>query len=142
MDGQRQHFRSLPMALGAAGALLIGQALHPNPASAAGAPTTPIKHLVVIFQENVSFDHYFGTYPTALNPQGEPSFLALPNTPSVNGLTAALLTNNPNLANPRRLDRTLSDLVTCDQDHGYTDEQKAFDLGKMDKFVEFASGGG
>ena len=26
---------------------------------------TPIKHLVVIFQENVSFDHYFGTYPNA-----------------------------------------------------------------------------
>src|SRR5208282_5389363 len=25
--------------------------------------TTPIKHLVVIFQENISFDHYFGTYP-------------------------------------------------------------------------------
>src|SRR5947209_7378323 len=23
--------------------------------------TTPIKHLVVIFQENVSFDHYFAT---------------------------------------------------------------------------------
>jgi phospholipase C len=28
-----------------------------------GATSTPIKHLVVIFQENVSFDHYFGTYP-------------------------------------------------------------------------------
>ncbi|HWX07463.1 MAG TPA: alkaline phosphatase family protein, partial [Bradyrhizobium sp.] len=28
---------------------------------------TPIKHLVVIFQENVSFDHYFGTYPNAMN---------------------------------------------------------------------------
>ena len=27
--------------------------------------TTPIKHVVVIFQENVSFDHYFGTYPHA-----------------------------------------------------------------------------
>jgi len=24
-----------------------------------------IKHVVVIFQENVSFDHYFGTYPHA-----------------------------------------------------------------------------
>ena len=24
---------------------------------------TPIKHVVVIFDENVSFDHYFGTYP-------------------------------------------------------------------------------
>jgi phospholipase C len=30
--------------------------------------STPIKHLVVIFQENISFDHYFGTYPNALNP--------------------------------------------------------------------------
>ena len=30
--------------------------------------TTPITHLVIIFQENVSFDHYFGTYPNALNP--------------------------------------------------------------------------
>jgi phospholipase C len=35
---------------------------------------TPIEHLVVIFQENVSFDHYFATYPVALNPSGEPSF--------------------------------------------------------------------
>ena len=37
-----------------------------------GAPatTTPIKHLVVIFQENVSFDHYFGTYPKAANTSG------------------------------------------------------------------------
>ncbi len=40
-----------------------------------GPPTaTPIKHLVVIFQENVSFDHYFGTYPNAANPSGEPKF--------------------------------------------------------------------
>jgi phospholipase C len=105
--------------------------------------STPIKHLVVIFQENVSFDHYFGTYPNALNPQGEPSFNADPNTPSVNGLTDTLLKNNPNLANPRRLDRNnLSDVVTCDQNHGYTNEQNAFDQGKMDKFVQFASGGG
>jgi phospholipase C len=49
---------------------------------------TPIKHLVVIFQENVSFDHYFGTYPNAQNPSGEPPFFANPDTPSVNGLTS------------------------------------------------------
>src|SRR5215471_14158196 len=37
-----------------------------------GPPTaTPIKHLIIIFQENISFDHYFGTYPNALNPTGE-----------------------------------------------------------------------
>src|SRR5579875_2746236 len=77
--------------------------------------STPVKHLVVIFDENVSFDHYFGTYPYATNPAGEPRFVARPGTPSVNGLTGALLTNNPNLANPQRLDR--SQALTCDQDH-------------------------
>lgn len=100
--------------------------------------TTPIKHVVVIFQENVSFDHYFGTYPYATNPKGEPSFTARPGTPSVNGLNAALLTNNPNLANPSRLGP--SQALTCDQDHGYTDEQKAFDHGLMDQFVQSVSG--
>jgi phospholipase C len=101
--------------------------------------TTPIKHLVVIFQENVSFDHYFGTYPYAQNPAGEPKFTAKSDTPSVNGLSQYLLTNNPNLANPRRLDR--SEALTCDQDHGYTAEQQAFDHGLMDKFVQYTSGG-
>ena len=77
-------------------------ALGPNiaPAYAAtdrSATATPIKHLVVIFQENVSFDHYFGTYPVATNQKGEPQFHAKPGTPTVNGLTNALLNNNPNL---------------------------------------------
>jgi phospholipase C len=42
---------------------------------------TPIKHLVVIFDENISFDHYFATYPVASNPPGEPRFVAAPGTP-------------------------------------------------------------
>lgn len=106
-----------------------------------GAPatTTPIKHVVVIFQENISFDHYFGTYPNATNPAGEPAFHASHGTPHVNGLSTALLTHNPNSANPKRLDR--SQALTCDQDHGYTDEQKAYDGGKADKFVQFTAGG-
>ena len=49
--------------------------------------TTPIEHVVVIFQENVSFDHYFATYPNATNPAGEPFFQADDDTPTVNGLT-------------------------------------------------------
>ena len=106
----------------------------------AAGPATPIKHLVIIFQENVSFDHYFATYPNATNPAGEPSFHAAQGTPSVNGLTWASLHNNPNLSNPIRLDR--SQALTCDQDHGYTDEQKAFDHGLMDKFVQSVAGGG
>ena len=113
------------------------------------APTvTPIKHLVVIFQENVSFDHYFGTYPVATNPSGEPSFTALPNTPTVNGLSNALMNFNPNLnpvngagaSNPFRLDR--SQAVTSDQDHNYLAEQQAFDAGLMDLFpLDTGSGG-
>jgi phospholipase C len=93
---------------------------------------TPIKHVVVIFQENVSFDHYFGTYPHAANTDGEP-FHAAPGTPTVNGLSKWLRTRNPNLGNPQRL--TPAEAMTCDQDHAYTDEQKAFDHGIMDQFV-------
>ena len=109
-------------------------------AKAVPVTATPIQHLVVIFQENVSFDHYFGTYPRATNPPGEPKFTAAPNTPTVNGLTNALLSFNPNLnppngtaaSNPFRLDR--SQAVTSDQDHNYTAEQQAFDAGLMDLF--------
>jgi phospholipase C len=103
-----------------------------------GNTTTPIQHLVVIFQENVSFDHYFGTYPHASNPTGEPTIMSSAGTPAVNGLSATLLADNPNLNNPKRLDR--SQPLTCDQDHSYTDEQKAFDSGLMDKFVQSVSG--
>ena len=87
----------------------------------------------MIFQENVSFDHYFGTYPKAANTGGQP-FHAQPGTPSVNGLSGTLLTANPNGVNPRRYDpANVNDVLTCDQDHNYNDEQQAFDGGKMDK---------
>ena len=62
---------------------------------------TPIQHIVVIFDENISFDHYFGTYPNALNPPHETPFKALPETPRVNGLTAMLLAHNPNYLNAK-----------------------------------------
>jgi phospholipase C len=97
---------------------------------------TPIKHVVVIFQENVSFDHYFGTYPHAKeNNNGTKYFAGAKNdTPGVNTLeSAGLLTNNPNGANPFRIDR--SNANTCDQDHAYGDEQFAFHGGLMDRFT-------
>ncbi|MGB0060304.1 MAG: alkaline phosphatase family protein [Candidatus Binatus sp.] len=104
------------------------------------ATTTPIQHVIVLFQENVSFDHYFASYPNAANPPSEPQFSAQRGTPTVNGLTGALLTSNPNKNNPANvpqinpflLDR--SQASTCDQDHDYGDEQLAFDMGLMDMF--------
>src|ERR1700735_148730 len=101
--------------------LIAGQIVGPASASAPST-ATPIQHLVVIFQENVSFDHYFGTYPNALNLPGEPKFKAAVGTPTVNGYTDALLFNNPNFlntalngngaSNPFRLDR--SEAATAD----------------------------
>jgi phospholipase C len=112
-----------------------------------GDTAMPIKHLVVIFQENISFDHYFATYPKAANPSGEPKFEPSPNpgfpTPTVNGLSGGLLTDNPNrddsgnTVNPFRLDR--SQQITCDQIHDYTPEQQAYDAGLLDKFIQFTA---
>jgi phospholipase C len=105
-----------------------------NPAESYNT-TTPIKHVVVIFGENISFDHYFATYPNATNPPSEPRFTALPNSPTVNNLlSGGLLTENPNSVQPFRLDRTQS--VTCDQNHNYGPEQQAFDNGAMDLFPQ------
>ena len=114
------------------GSAMVGQKVEPKDA---------IRHIVVIYQENVSFDHYFATYPKAANAPGEPVFTALPGTPGVDGLTGTLLTENPNFlnkangagaANPFRLRRDQA--ATADQDHGYQAEQLAFDGGKMDLF--------
>ena len=110
---------------------------------------TPIKHLVVIFNENRSFDHYFATYPNAGNPSGSIPFVAKPHTPKVNNLANAnLLVNNPNFTNPAngtgatnpfRLDRTQAN--TRSQNHAYTPEQQAVDNGKEDLFPKFTGRG-
>jgi phospholipase C len=98
---------------------------------------TPIKHLVVIFDENVSFDHYFGTYPKAMNTDGT-RFNAISSTPRTDNLvTSGNLTSNPNLYNPSRL--TPDQALTCDQNHAYGPEQKATDGGAMDQFVQNVS---
>jgi phospholipase C len=131
------------LALGAtvvvAGATVLGISMSgAAPTAALPAPTTPIEHVVVLFNENISFDHYFGSYPNAVNGTGEPAFTAATGTPAVNGLTHALLTENPNATDPQRLSR--AEALTCDQSHSYTPEQEAEDNGKMDMFVQKTQG--
>ncbi len=144
------------------GLIACGNAVAASPISGAVAPesigqnpaettqtATPIKHLVVIYDENISFDHYFATYPSVTNPPGEPAFAAAQHTPWVSNLaTAHLLTNNPNFtnpsngsgaANPFRLDRT--EAATADQNHAYTPEQLAYDHGKVDLFPKYTGKG-
>ncbi|HTB73350.1 MAG TPA: alkaline phosphatase family protein, partial [Polyangiaceae bacterium] len=110
-----------------------GEAGPPGPSAEAGVTdpaahfttATPIKHVVVVFGENISFDHYFGTYPMAANPAKEPTFVAASDTPAANNLITpldpnnnfaplpapdaggtSLLTNNPNLTATGNLDIT------------------------------------
>jgi phospholipase C len=98
----------------------------------------PIEHLVIIFQENISFDHYFATYPVTANPPREPRFVAKPGTPSVNGLTQDLLTRNQNSLQPQRLDR--SHAATADQNHNYPNEQEVMDHGLMETSLSSTQG--
>jgi phospholipase C len=147
-----RHFKTTLTLIGAAALALCGASRAQAGSAEALAPVataTPIKHVVVIYGENVSFDHYFGTYPSATNPAGEPAFHALPGTPLVNNLvTANLLVNNPNdinagngtgAANPFRLDRTQA--ATADQNHAYTPEQQAYDNGAADLFPKYTGHG-
>src|SRR5262249_19390122 len=114
------------------------------------------------FQENVSFDHYFGTYPVAQNNPGETPFRAKPGTPkSINTLVTPLdptnqfgpltgvdlINNNPNnnpaapgngktngaaASNPFRL--SPAQAVRGDEGHNESPEESAYDNGKMDGF--------
>jgi phospholipase C len=110
-----------------------------NTTATSTSTKTPIKHVIVIFQENNSFDHYFGTYPHATNKDGS-HFTPAPNTPSVNNLEPTkiqpidLLKNNPNKYLPQRIDPHQSKI--CSPLHEYIVEQKSYHGGKMDQFVE------
>jgi len=139
--------------------------IHVSP-TADGTPATPIQHLVVIFGENVSFDHYFATYPQAANPVGEPQFTAAAGTPAVNNLANNnLIATNPNALStspntagrtvgavtiaglglpaadllPFRLDRSQAN--TSSQNHAYAAEQLAYNNGAMDSFPLFTAAG-
>jgi phospholipase C len=125
---------------------------------------TPIKHLIVIFQENISYDHYFATYPNAMNLAGETPFKAKRHTPLNNNLVTPLdvdhgfkplggpnlLTNNPNANanapvapnNSRHngadaanpFRLSPSQATTADQGHNDMPEQAAYNNGNMDGF--------
>ncbi|MQY34354.1 Phospholipase C 1 [Streptomyces sp. RB17] len=133
--------RSLGALAGAAALTVLGSnapGWAAAPAAAQGghsSTVTPIKHVVVLFDENISFDHYFATYPKAANTDGT-KFTASKNTPKdIDTLAhAGLLTKNPNQYAPKRL--SPSQAMTCDQNHNYGAEQLAYNGGKADQFVQ------
>src|SRR5579863_3934672 len=141
-------------------AVLVAAGTFPGTARAEDPHNaTAVKHVIVIFNENISFDHYFGTYPYAQNNPGETPFWAARGTPEANNLVTpldpdhffgplegpSLITANPNgpsgsgatfnglsASNPFRL--APSEAATADQNHAPKPEQTAYDNGKMDQF--------
>jgi len=98
-------FAAIPVALAAiATTVALAAPASANQPDNSGTTKTPIKHLVVLFDENISFDHYFGTYPNAANTDGT-KFTAAKDTPKdIDTLAhAGLLKNNPNQYDPKRL---------------------------------------
>lgn len=94
-------------------------------ASAQDAPVpaqTPIEHLIVLMQENHSFDNYFGTYPGA---DGIPPDACMPVDP----------VNDPDgeCVKPFRLNG--SDVEMADPDHSTSTHEIQYNEGKMDGFV-------
>ncbi|MEU1659662.1 alkaline phosphatase family protein [Streptomyces griseofuscus] len=138
--GRRAAMRSLGALVGVAALTALGSnapgwAATSAHGHGASSTATPIKHVVVLFDENISFDHYFATYPKAANTDGT-KFTASKSTPKdIDTLAnAGLLEHNPNQYAPKRL--SPSQALTCDQNHSYGPEQYAYNGGKADQFVQ------
>ena len=127
---------------GAAG--LVGAAALPAwlpRAASAAAPCgklTDIDHIVIVIQENRSFDHYFGTYP-GVRGFSDPN--ALP------GVFSQAFAGNTSLAPvgqilPYHLETTASGAGECTPDptHAWGAQHQAWDGGAMDAWGPAHSG--
>ena len=107
----------LRMARVMAACLLLSGALLPS--SVMAAEPRKIQHLVVLMQENHTFDNYFGTFPRA---EGFPKGTCVPKLRS-GPATNCLAPHHAVIAH------------TSDPDHGQATALTAWDNGKMDGFV-------
>ena len=102
------------LALLSIGSLWMGSAVR----AGENTPEIPINHIIYIIQENITFDHYFGTYPGA---DGVPADLKLAFAP---GGKAEF--------SPFHLNKTA---IPHDLNHSWQAAQVAYDQGKMDGFL-------
>jgi phospholipase C len=101
------------------GSNVAGTVLPAAPPVAAKAPAkskTPITHIVIMVQENRSFDDFFARYPGA------------------DGATSGKMSTGKTIL------LTQSDIYGYDVNHDYTDFLTAYDHGKMDGFDKLGWG--
>ncbi|WP_354640627.1 phosphocholine-specific phospholipase C [Kitasatospora camelliae] len=139
----RRKFMALS-ASAAAGAAVAGGGVGPaaTPAAAAAANATgtlvDAKHIVILMQENRSFDHYFGMLKgvrgfgdrAAIQIAGGYSVFNQPNLLGRQYPWQFSLTKPAGGADPERLAQCNGDLA-----HGWSDQHRAWNNGKLDSWV-------
>ncbi|MBR7826900.1 phospholipase C, phosphocholine-specific [Actinospica sp. MGRD01-02] len=130
--------------IGSAAAVGTGAALGVVPlraarASAASTGTiTDVKHVVILMQENRSFDHYFGTLQ-GVRGFGDRATILLPGGYSVFDQPNGSSRQYPwNLSNGSgNAVASAETLAQCDGslDHGWSTQHEAWDGGKMDDWI-------
>ena len=135
----RRQFLGTVAAAGAAGAVLSGcspaaRTLHDvTTVKPAGSDLGAIEHVVMLMQENRSFDHYFGTYPGVRGFDDHPSdrlgafSQPWPSNSTLSPLGRLL---------PFHLDTASTDAeCTFDLSHAWTAQHACWNEGRMDAFV-------
>ena len=101
--------------------------------AACASNSTPIQHVIVIMQENRSFDHYFGTYPGA---NGIPHGTCVPLDPGDLRRGCVVPFHDPhdeNAGGPHRAEDAQADLddgISTGKDDGYLRQQAIGGAGK------------
>lgn len=116
------------------GAMLLpscggGLAPNPSPGPPSCSKLTDIEHVVILIQENRSFDHYFGSY-RAVRGFSDPS-------PAFQQPDPANTTNSPTgLLLPFHLDTSKTNAAcTHDITHAWLPQHQSWNNGAMDGFV-------
>jgi len=124
-----------------AGATLLGEPLlRALAAPQRAGRLEDIEHVVILMQENRSFDHYFGTYPAV---RGFDDPAALPGVFRQQYTDPA--TGAPGVVVPFHLDTTQTGSMqtgecTDDITHGYGDQHASWDGGAMDGWARAHAG--
>ncbi|QWT21647.1 phospholipase C, phosphocholine-specific [Bacillus sp. NP157] len=134
----RRHF--LKLSLGAAGAAFTATVMPPSIQKALAVPAArrtgtlkDIEHVVILMQENRSFDHYFGSM-RGVRGFGDPRALTLASGRSV--WHQPLVAGGDDYVLPFRPQADNLGLQFIeDLPHGWNDTQSAFNAGKYDQWV-------
>lgn len=138
LPGRRQFFRASAQAAGALSAMALLPASIQRalaiPAAVDSGTIKDIKHIVILMQENRSFDHYFGTM------RGVRGFGDRFPIPLATGKSVFFQPDpkgGQDIQPFRRDSRTSNALIGSGTPHNFPDQQAAWNQGKMDQWIQF-----